>query len=216
MVSECPSEFYHTHVRLGRASDLSFGWGETTVGHAIRRLDYRRGNAGFGSCKQSQSYEHAHFLIRMVQACWIPIFKAMKLILAGDPMQLPPTVLSVDDRSKKKKELTKEPSSKPINAKKSSESQLKTTPTTPEDITSLSEGSSNEDESDKGDGALALGPTPSKDKKTVTKNVPLLRPPRTLETTLFDRLEKMYGSRTKRMLTVQYRFVPIIYIRSSY
>ncbi|KAJ7829434.1 AAA domain-containing protein [Mycena olivaceomarginata] len=35
--------------------------------------------------------------------------------------------------------------------------------------------------------------------------VPVLRPPRTLETTLFDRLEKMYGSSIKRMLQVQYR-----------
>jgi DNA polymerase alpha-associated DNA helicase A len=32
-----------------------------------------------------------------------------------------------------------------------------------------------------------------------------LQPPRTLETTLFDRLERMYGPSIKRMLTVQYR-----------
>lgn len=35
----------------------------------------------------------------------------------------------------------------------------------------------------------------------------VLKPPRTLETTLFDRLERMYGSGIKRMLTVQYRYV---------
>jgi DNA polymerase alpha-associated DNA helicase A len=34
---------------------------------------------------------------------------------------------------------------------------------------------------------------------------PRLRRPRTLETTMFDRLEKMYGPGIKRMLTVQYR-----------
>lgn len=34
---------------------------------------------------------------------------------------------------------------------------------------------------------------------------PILRPPRTLETTLFDRLEKMYGPGIKRLLNVQYR-----------
>lgn len=34
---------------------------------------------------------------------------------------------------------------------------------------------------------------------------PKLKPPRTLETTLFDRLETMYGPGIKRMLTVQYR-----------
>lgn len=33
----------------------------------------------------------------------------------------------------------------------------------------------------------------------------LLVPPKTLETTLFDRLENMYGSGVKRMLDVQYR-----------
>ena len=35
---------------------------------------------------------------------------------------------------------------------------------------------------------------------------PILRPPRTLETTLFDRLEKMHGPGIKRMLKVQYRY----------
>jgi hypothetical protein len=34
-----------------------------------------------------------------------------------------------------------------------------------------------------------------------------LRPPRTLETTLFDRLERIYGPGIKRLLAVQYRFV---------
>lgn len=32
-----------------------------------------------------------------------------------------------------------------------------------------------------------------------------LKPPRTLETTLFDRLEKLYGEGIKRVLRVQYR-----------
>lgn len=32
-----------------------------------------------------------------------------------------------------------------------------------------------------------------------------LRPPRTLETTLFDRLEKLYGEGIKRVLKIQYR-----------
>jgi DNA polymerase alpha-associated DNA helicase A len=34
-----------------------------------------------------------------------------------------------------------------------------------------------------------------------------LKPPRTLELTMFERLEKMYGPGIKRMLTVQYRCV---------
>jgi hypothetical protein len=38
-------------------------------------------------------------------------------------------------------------------------------------------------------------------------NRPRLKPPRTLETTLFDRLERMYGEGIKRVLKVQYRYV---------
>lgn len=34
-----------------------------------------------------------------------------------------------------------------------------------------------------------------------------LKPPRTLETTLFDRLEKLYGEGIKRVLKIQYRCV---------
>ncbi|KIY47591.1 P-loop containing nucleoside triphosphate hydrolase protein [Fistulina hepatica ATCC 64428] len=82
--------------------------------------------------------------------CWIPIFKASKLILAGDPMQLPPTVLSITGSGEDK----------------------------PKDIT-LS--------------------------KSSASNGPLLRPPRSLETTLFDRLERMYGPSIKCMLQIQYR-----------
>ncbi|KAJ3818720.1 P-loop containing nucleoside triphosphate hydrolase protein [Lentinula raphanica] len=88
--------------------------------------------------------------------CWIPIFKAKKLILAGDPMQLPPTVLSLDKR--------KEDSKK---------------------------------------GASTV--TQSQTKQARSTKTPVLRPPRTLETTLFDRLESMYGPGIKRMLNVQYR-----------
>ena len=38
-----------------------------------------------------------------------------------------------------------------------------------------------------------------------TFNHSLLRPPKNLGTTMFDRLEAMYGSAIKRMLNVQYR-----------
>lgn len=37
------------------------------------------------------------------------------------------------------------------------------------------------------------------------KGTTRLRPPRTLETTLFDRLEKLYGEGIKRVLKIQYR-----------
>ncbi|KAF9045486.1 P-loop containing nucleoside triphosphate hydrolase protein [Panaeolus papilionaceus] len=91
--------------------------------------------------------------------CWIPIFKAKKLILAGDPMQLPPTVISID----KNKKTTKSKSNEDVKNTK--------------------------DKSKKGSGLVA---------------------PRTLETTLFDRLEKMYGASIKRMLEVQYRMHDLI------
>lgn len=44
-------------------------------------------------------------------------------------------------------------------------------------------------------------------KKKSPKKCPRLTKPRTLEVTLFDRLEKLYGTGIKRMLKVQYRYV---------
>ena len=38
---------------------------------------------------------------------------------------------------------------------------------------------------------------------------PVLKPPQTLETTLFDRLERLYGQGIKRVLQIQYRCVMI-------
>ncbi len=49
-----------------------------------------------------------------------------------------------------------------------------------------------------------LGKVNSKAKKQAIRS---LRPPRSLETTLFDRMEKLYGPDIKRMLNVQYRYV---------
>ncbi|KAF9804446.1 hypothetical protein IEO21_09395 [Rhodonia placenta] len=95
----------------------------------------------------------------MEAVCWIPIFKAKKLILAGDPMQLPPTILAVDKKRKKKAGKTEKAKGR-VNG-------------------------------------LQKAQTPK-----LQKN---LHVPRSLETTLFDRLEKMYGPGIKRMLNVQYR-----------
>lgn len=36
------------------------------------------------------------------QVSWVPIFKGAKLILAGDPCQLPPTVISTTQKREKK------------------------------------------------------------------------------------------------------------------
>jgi len=47
----------------------------------------------------------------------------------------------------------------------------------------------------------------NKQKVKATTARPLLRPPKTLRATMFDRLEAMYGGKVKRMLDVQYRYV---------
>ncbi|KAG7085660.1 hypothetical protein E1B28_003205 [Marasmius oreades] len=105
---------------------------------------------------------------------WIPILQASgkrptKLILAGDPMQLGPTVLSVEKAGDKesRKKMAKVRSSEKGNEVEGSDLEIQ-----------------------------------DKTPQTATN---ALKPPHTLETTLFDRLEEMYGVRIKRMLEVQYR-----------
>ncbi|WVQ99708.1 hypothetical protein IAU59_006849 [Kwoniella sp. CBS 9459] len=85
--------------------------------------------------------------------CWVPILKSKKLILAGDPQQLPPTIMSKDDKQTK---------------------------------------SNGKDELKAGMENLSI-------------NKGGLQPPRTLETTLFERLESVCGDGIKRVLQVQYR-----------
>ena len=143
----------------------------------------------------------------------MPIFKAKKLILAGDPLQLPPTILSLDKERKKKDKKkavkgskattvkAKDPKSKPCSSKSASQKD------------SPSNGS-NEDEGAEADGdgtgededqELEEGQTLEDDVSLKPRWPVELRPPHTLETTLFDRLERMYGPGIKRMLRVQYR-----------
>ncbi|KAJ7074075.1 AAA domain-containing protein [Mycena amicta] len=126
----------------------------------------------------------------MEAVCWVPILKGRKLILAGDPMQLPPTVLSVNKKEKKDK--SKRPEAKPATKNEV------VPPPPPSESDSESSGSEEEEE-EKPKPAKAASTTKPKTKQA------LLKPPRTLETTLFDRLEKMYGKSVKRMLQVQYR-----------
>jgi len=67
---------------------------------------------------------------------------------------------------------------------------------------SSSSTSSEEDEEDEGeDIALPKRTVPQRPERS------LLRPPKTLGTTMFDRLESMYGQKIKKMLDVQYRSV---------
>ncbi|KAE9390633.1 P-loop containing nucleoside triphosphate hydrolase protein [Gymnopus androsaceus JB14] len=123
--------------------------------------------------------------------CWIPIFKAKKLILAGDPMQLPPTVLSLNSKDKKQKQNQK----RAVTSQADSKSQTKTKKADIRKRAIVGAMTMYE---------LAEEETKetSRPKKTYLRP---LRPSRTLETTLFDRLESMYGPGIKRMLNVQYR-----------
>jgi hypothetical protein len=72
----------------------------------------------------------------------------------------------------------------------------------------ISEGDSGDErdcvENDGGSAPNAPGPT---SKMASSLRYRGLRPPRTLELTMFERLEKMYGPGIKCMLTVQYRYV---------
>ncbi|WWC61895.1 uncharacterized protein I303_104481 [Kwoniella dejecticola CBS 10117] len=89
--------------------------------------------------------------------CWVPILKAKKLILAGDPQQLPPTIMSRDDKS------------------------LKPVDGLSEELNGIN-----------------------------VKSRTTLKPPKTLETTLFERLESLYGDGIKRVLQIQYRMNRLI------
>lgn len=101
-------------------------------------------------------------------------------------MQLPPTILSLDHKKKEGKKPA--PSSKLAKDAELSQTNRGS------DENSDSETSSNE-------GGL---PDRVAQKSISSKRVVLI-PPRTLETTLFDRLEKMYGTSIKKMLEIQYR-----------
>jgi len=126
--------------------------------------------------------------------CWIPIFKAKKLILAGDPKQLPPTIHSLP-RAVSKRSSTG-----------AHQNLSRTTDPVPQ-----REGTGCEGDSDDERGGVKTddGSAPDVSRPT-SKTVSHLRyrglkPPRTLELTMFERLEKMYGPEIKCMLTVQYR-----------
>jgi DNA polymerase alpha-associated DNA helicase A len=127
--------------------------------------------------------------------CWIPIFKAKKLILAGDPMQLPPTILFLDDKKKDRKPTShSQGSTKALSLKEAKDAEL-------------SDAGGSDEDSDS-EASLAVGGLADEAVQMSISSrplVPKLVPPRTLETTLFDRLEKMYGTSIKRMLEIQYR-----------
>ena len=141
----------------------------------------------------------------------MPIFKAKKLILAGDPMQLPPTILSTDrKRDKKSGSKTNGTKNAPKTSKegilKRSSDTVKPLGKKDDDAAALeggeASGSTSENDMDE-DKAPAM---PSDDAGSRQLRANKLTPPQSLETTLFDRLENMYGPGIKRLLNVQYRY----------
>ena len=138
-------------------------------------------------------------------------------------MQLPPTILSIDKHDKKHKKPT---GGTPNNNAESSTAKSEPTESAIDGKKLQRSAESWGDGSDSNDslaGDKSLAEDESHDMTAVAKPAAApkvnhrkieLRPPRTLETTLFDRLEKMYGAGIKRMLKVQYRSARRLYIYS--
>lgn len=137
-------------------------------------------------------------------------------------MQLPPTILS-NDKHGKKPEVTvtskknAKSSASTANGEKKSQEPTASKPqheeggdTSPSDADSDT-GSVTGDEIMEQDTVIEVSteagsqPKESKGAQKKVKKRTGLRPPRTLETTLFDRLERMYGPDIKRLLNIQYR-----------
>ncbi|PLW33036.1 hypothetical protein PCANC_20543 [Puccinia coronata f. sp. avenae] len=162
-------------------------------------------------------------------ACWIPILKAKsKLILAGDPLQLPPTVKSVKSHPTKKTQSNKTTKSNTSDkkGKKESETQSKVkkesagkkerdeekqledknTPDDkkkPNDTKKLDADANNSSEEDES-GIEALSQETKRLLRETPSRRPLMKRPRTLETTMFYRLLKHYPD-ISCLLNVQYR-----------
>ncbi|KAG8845639.1 hypothetical protein FRB96_002307 [Tulasnella sp. 330] len=143
--------------------------------------------------------------------CWIPILKAKKLILAGDPLQLPPTILSMDKDRKVTKMKTASGVPKPKQDAKSrwpaKDAPISATKDEEDDNAEEDERTNPLTDSD-----LRIVPSPPAKSGSTTKGAgPAerarigLRPSASLAVTLFDRLEQMYGGKIKRLLNVQYR-----------
>ena len=123
-------------------------------------------------------------------------------------MQLPPTILSLDDKKKKKAKGALQPPAKSSisDSTKAAKALMKKDPVvSAEMFKDPSESGSDSSEDIDSENTLSKAATNLSLDQT-SRKIKLV-PPRTLETTLFDLLEAMYGGSIKRMLEVQYRFV---------
>ena len=153
-----------------------------------------------------------HLYSLNLQACWIPILKGKKLILAGDPMQLPPTVLSASSKSSSTKPIAVPP--KVSNLKSMCMHRLDCSQDRKGNATTKDKVQKDE-MGDSAEKIKSVDKENSVNQKTTSKlkegkSSSLLVPPASLETTMFERLEAAFGNSIKRMLQVQYRRVTSI------
>lgn len=209
----------------------------TCHGSGGRILEKNRDESGFDVVIIDEACQ------AMEAVCWIPILRAKwngKLILAGDHLQLPPTVKSTKkdkkfdrermklkkaerklkrkEKAEKKKEVEEEGVDRVADqvqdleieeadrdhSEKEDDEDL-------DDYQTADEESENEEEEEMADQGATFVPSESNhisEKATESSSLvsrPSLRPPRSLETTLFSRLLALYGSGCKSLLRVQYR-----------
>lgn len=147
-------------------------------------------------------------------ACWIPILKARegaKLVLAGDHLQLPPTVKSTVIAPRKTIRKRKDAGSKDNSstATKSSITDVKSKDFSAAAPQTEAEVKAEGDDGDEGSGDAEADEAELAEKfasVSLQTNMPTrLRLPRSLETTLFSRALGMYGPGIKSLLSIQYR-----------
>ncbi|KAG8720180.1 hypothetical protein FRC08_000966 [Ceratobasidium sp. 394] len=144
--------------------------------------------------------------------CWIPILKGSKLVLAGDPLQLPPTIISINPRSLRAQPGKAQTPNKATKFKDRGSGKAPAPTTEPrgkgadtsgadQSIGAESDVHTTASSDEEGPEIRASPSIQSARSRTLARLVP----PRSLEVTLFQRLEHMYGPSIKRMLTIQYR-----------
>ncbi|RDI83427.1 hypothetical protein Vi05172_g6463 [Venturia inaequalis] len=127
--------------------------------------------------------------------CWVPLLSAKKVVLAGDHLQLPPTIKSLNakpettSKSARVKDIKKDAKSKPDDKNK----------------TALSGDAETGDLPDRTKPATTKPSDPKDLPEWAQESKPSKDPSISLETTLFDRLLSLHGPSIKRMLTIQYR-----------
>lgn len=138
-------------------------------------------------------------------ACWIPVLKAReggRLVLAGDHLQLPPTVKSTVSPARGKGKVKGKVKSNGAGKQGDTEKAKDTAPITPQADTAPDDAKTDdtEDEADETDLATKFSTV-----SLATAPRTRLRPPRSLETTLFSRQLGLYGPGIKYLLSIQYR-----------